>query len=159
MLAQLGRCASSSFMRRGASDASCFAPLGSKPIPLSGEVTGMDQRNKVVVKAFVHHLAANGHEGLTVDSWPDEVERNAAAIDATAGPFAIEHTSIDTLEGQREADAGFVQSIGCLEKELHVPFHLGIFVKWGAITKGQNYTATREAVRRWILEDSPQLPY
>jgi hypothetical protein len=118
----------------------------------------MDRWDKSVINAFINHLAANGHDGLTVDTWPDEEERNASAIDAMAGSFAIEHTSIDTLDGQREADVPFKQSIGCLDKQLQVPFYLGIFVKWGAITKGQNYSATCEAVKRWILEDSPQLP-
>jgi hypothetical protein len=75
-----------------------------------------------------------------------------------AGPFAIEHTSIDTIPGQREASVPFMRSLGRLEAEVTVPFNLEIAVKWGAIQKRQDYDATRLAVRRWIVEDSASLP-
>jgi hypothetical protein len=120
-----------------------------------------DAPDKRVILAFIDYLGKNGHEGLSVDSWPDDEERMDPEIDATAGPFAIEHFSVDTLPGQREARVPFLESIGALERELHgqLPFHLRVTVKWGAINKGQNYQSTKEAVRRWILGSSPTLPF
>jgi hypothetical protein len=121
--------------------------------------TQIGNTDKEVIAAFVAHL---GHDGLTVDAWPDIEEhkkgkKTEPAIDATAEKFAIEHTSIDALPNKREADASFTASIGCLEGKIDVPFHLEVFVKMDAITKGQKYAATREAVRRWIVEDAPKL--
>lgn len=54
-----------------------------------------------VINAFVTYLWENGHSCLQVDRWPDKENRNLADIDAIAGAFAIEHTSIDTLPNQR----------------------------------------------------------
>lgn len=116
-----------------------------------------DWPDQFVIEAFVTHLAANGHPGLVVDSRPDESERASAAIDATAGAFAIEHTSIDTLDGQREANAIFTKCVGCIEKEVDVPFNLSICLPWGATKKGQNYGVIQDALRRWIVEMSPTL--
>ena len=121
-----------------------------------------DWQDKVIM-AFVAHLAANGHEGLVVDSCPDKDEhakgkKTEQAIDATAGLFAIEHTSIDTLDGQREANAIFMHCVGNIEKEVQVPFHLRIIIQWGATKKGPNYSTIENALRRWIVEVSPTLP-
>jgi hypothetical protein len=37
-----------------------------------------------------------------VDRWPDREDRTKLEIDAVAGPFAIEHTQIDSFPGQSE---------------------------------------------------------
>lgn len=68
-----------------------------------------------VVEAFVAHLAANGYTGLTVDRWPERENRNSPDIDTIAGPFAIEHTSIDTLPNQRGKSHWFMKAAGGLE--------------------------------------------
>jgi len=64
--------------------------------------------------------------GLQVDRWPDEETRDSKDIDAEAGDFAIEHTSIDTIANQRRDSAWFKGAVGCLEGELHCehPFRL-----------------------------------
>jgi len=119
----------------------------------------VERWDRTVIRALVAHMEANGHTGLGVDTWPEDDKHAASPIDAVAGRFAIEHTSIDTLEGQREADVPFMKSIGCLDKQVLVPFNLTILVGWGAIKKGQDYAATCEAVKRWIVEDSPHLSW
>jgi hypothetical protein len=60
-----------------------------------------------VVEGFVSFLADQRHPGLRVEARPDVDNRNAADIDAVAGPLAIEHTSIDTRENQRRDGSWF----------------------------------------------------
>lgn len=61
--------------------------------------------DKEVVSLFVDYLARNGNPGLTVNAWPDEGNRQSSDIDAVAGPFAIEHSSVDTMANQRRDSA------------------------------------------------------
>ena len=61
--------------------------------------------DREVIAAFVRYLRQQGHPGLKVDRLPDEVNRKTGDIDAIAGPFAIEHTSINTVPHQRRDSA------------------------------------------------------
>ncbi len=111
-----------------------------------------------VVEAFVAHLAVNGYPGLGVDKWPERENRRSKDIEAIAGPFAIEHTSIDTLPNQRGKSDWFMRVTGGLEKEIpKPPYRLNIALEYDAIDVGQNWTAIREALKTWIIEDCPQL--
>jgi hypothetical protein len=53
-----------------------------------------------VIEALVAFLRARGHPGLRIDSWPERTNHESPEIDAIAGAFAIEHTSVDTLPNQ-----------------------------------------------------------
>jgi hypothetical protein len=114
-----------------------------------------------VVEAFVAHLAANGYPGLKIDKRPED-DTNVPQdmrIDAIAGQFAIEHTSIDSLPNQRGKSDWFMQAAGGLEKELpKPPYRLNITLQYDAITIGQDWAAIREALKTWVIEDCPQLP-
>jgi hypothetical protein len=111
-----------------------------------------------VVNAFIAYLRDNGYPNLCVDRRPDEENRQSKDIDAIAGEFAIEHTSIDTLPNQRGRSDWFKRATGALEKDLPTPrYRLNISLEYDAINKGQNLAAIREALRTWIIEDCPQL--
>jgi hypothetical protein len=112
-----------------------------------------------VINAFVAYLRRHGHVGLQVDRWPDKENRNSADIDAIAGHFAIEHTSIDALPNQRRDSDWFVQVVVGIEKELaeKLPFHLEITLDYTAVTKGQNWTRVREALKTWIITEAARL--
>lgn len=116
--------------------------------------------DREVVEAFVAYLREHGHPGLKVDCRPDQVNRNTSDIDAIAGPFAIEHTSIDTVRKQREASAHFECVAGGIREELmgRVPFRLSITVEWSAVRVGQDWSAIRGALKDWILTEAPSLP-
>ncbi len=115
--------------------------------------------DKEVVDAFVDYLRAHGHPGLTVDSRPDQENRNTRDIDAIAGPFAIEHTSVDTVEGQRKATAQFKIVVGGIREELRgqIAFRLNITVEWSAIRVGQDWARIRGSLKDWILTEAPSL--
>lgn len=81
----------------------------------------MDDRD--VIKAFVEYLRANGFPLLKTDCWPEDKNPNIPDIDAVAGQFAIEHTSLDTLPNQRRDADWFTQVVGGLNSEVKaIPF-------------------------------------
>jgi hypothetical protein len=113
------------------------------------------------MKAFVSFLSKkHGIAGLKVDCWPEDKNRSSKDIDAIAGPFAIEHTSIDTVEKQREASDHFNRVVGGIREELvgEVPFRLKIIVEWSAVRVRQVWSAIRGAMKDWILTEAPSLP-
>ena len=115
--------------------------------------------NRKLLNEFVTFLRKQqGYPNLQIDSYPDEKNRTTADIDAVAGQFAIEHTSIDTIPNQRLNSDRFLKVIGNLGQEFsNLPFYLGITFEENAITTGQDWLAIREALKSWILEDSSNL--
>ena len=111
-------------------------------------------KDRDVINAFVAYLQENGHPGLEVERWPDD--ESPGDIDAIAGPFAIEHTSIDTLPNQRRDTDLFAQVVGGLKEELSgsIPFRLIITLDYHAVKKGQNWSAIRNALKTWIITDA-----
>jgi hypothetical protein len=112
-----------------------------------------------VVAAFVSHLRTHGHPGLKIERRPDQENRGSPDIDAIAGTFAIEHTSVDTLPNQRRDSSWFMRVIGDLEAELGslLPFRLSVTIEYAAVTLGQDWSAVRDALRRWIVVEAPTL--
>jgi len=102
----------------------------------------------------------NGHPELRVDRRPDEKNRESADIDAVAGQFAIEHTSVDTLPNQRRDSDWFMRAAGNLEQELEAPpsFRLNITLEYYAASTSQNWAGIREALKAWIRDAAPSLP-
>lgn len=116
-------------------------------------------KDQEVVEEFVAYLAVNGYPGLLVDKWPERENRQSPDIDAIAGPFAIEHTSMDTLPNQRGKSDWFMRVVGGLEEELpRLPYRLNITLEYDAITTGQNWAVIRKALKTWIIKNSPWLP-
>lgn len=114
-----------------------------------------------VIKAFVEHLRANGFPLLKIDCWPEYKNKNSTIpdIDAVAGQFAIEHTSIDTLPNQRQDSNYFMHVVGGLKSEIKsIPFRLKIIIEYSAVAKGQNWAAIRESLNVWIISDAHNLP-
>ena len=113
-----------------------------------------------VIDAFVAHLGMNGHPGLQVDRRPDKENSNSSDIDAIAGHFAIEHTSVDTLTNQRRDSNWFVRAAGGIETELpsKPDFRLSITLEYDAVVKGQNWSTIRDALKTWITTEASSLP-
>ena len=105
-----------------------------------------------VVAAFVVHLADEGHPGLTVDARPDLDNRDSFDIDAIAGPFAIEHTSIDTIENQRRDGRWFADVVTPLELIFRerFPFRLRLVFPHDGIARGQDWQALQVALYNWL---------
>jgi len=99
----------------------------------------------------------NGHPELRVDRRPDEKDGESADIDAVAGQFAIEHTSVDTLPNQRRDSDWFMRAAGNLEQELEAPpsFRLNITLEYYAASTSQNWAGIREALKAWIRDAAP----
>ncbi len=113
-----------------------------------------------VIDAFVAHLREQGYPGLRVERRPDVENRGSSDIDAIAGAFAIEHTSIDTLPNQRRDSDWFMRAAGGLEQEFDstLPFLLIITIEYNAVGKGQDWAAIRAALKSWVANEAPRLP-
>lgn len=113
--------------------------------------------DKKVIGLFVKYLADQGHPGIEVDAWPDEEQ--PSEIDAIAGPFAIEHTSVDTIPNQRRDGAWFVRVVKPLEDEFRcrLPFRLVLTFPYEGIQTGQDWARITSALRNWVLDEAPRL--
>ena len=116
-----------------------------------------------VIDAFIEYLRKHGYPELTVTSYPDKENQSSPDIDAIAGPFAIEHTSIDTLPNQRRNNDWFKKVLGNLEQEFEgqLSFRMGITIPYDAVSKGkgQDWITIQNALKNWIREKSPLLGY
>lgn len=114
-----------------------------------------------VIAAFIKHLGKHGHSELNICQHPDKENRISSDIDAIAGPFAIEHTSIDTLPNQRRNNEWFMKVVEGLEEEFsrQLSFRLSINFYDGSIAKGQDWKKIRQGFKNWINEenDNPRL--
>lgn len=115
--------------------------------------------DREVINVFVEYLRNFSHPGLTVDDWPEDKNRNSPDIDIIAGPYAIEHTSVDYLPNQRRDSDWFMRATHGLDQEFStiIPFRLNIRIEYDAIGKGQNWIAIREALKVWITQEAPKL--
>ncbi len=114
-----------------------------------------------VINAFVGYLRKCGFPGLKVDRWPDKEQENQGTleIDAIAGPFAIEHTSIDTLQNQRRDSDWFFKVVGGIKEELSwIPIRLTITLEYDAVQTGQDWANIRTKLMTWIKNESIDLP-
>lgn len=115
-----------------------------------------------VVDAFVNHLKLNGHPNLKIVRRPDKEKVKGDKkqdIDAVAGNFAIEHTSIDTVHNQTRDSARFLKVVKDLEKELSdtLNFRLEIIFPYDGVSRGQNWNGIRESLKAWIINTSHEL--
>lgn len=115
--------------------------------------------DKEVIRHFVKYLSEQGNPGLEVDIWPDEENRESIEIDSIAGPFAIEHTSIDTIPNQRRNAAWFSEVVKSLEDEFRckLPYRLVLTFPYEGIQTGQNWPRITTAIRNWVLYEAPKL--
>jgi hypothetical protein len=105
-------------------------------------------RDAEVVEAFVAFKAAHGYPGLKIDRRPEK--EKDGEIEAVAGPFAIEHTSIDTLPDQRQLSAYLMQMIGDLETAVVTHQPMQVFLHYDAVEPGQDWPAIKAALKQWL---------
>lgn len=116
-------------------------------------------RQNECIDQFVAVLRTNGYPDLRVEDYPDE--RNSGDIDAIAGSFAIEHTSVDGIPDQRGHDARFSKLIEGLRDELkHFDFQANVTFSYNDLLEltTQSIPSTRTALIDWLREVLPQLP-
>jgi hypothetical protein len=123
---------------------------------MSGKIRKLGDKRVVVL--FVEYLAHRLYPGLKIERFPDE--EVSGDIDAIAGQFAIEHTSIDTIPQQSRDAAWFLESIGSLEQEFEgkLPFRLFLTLPYTGIQWGQDWQELRTALQKWVADESAMLP-
>jgi hypothetical protein len=120
------------------------------------------EHDKRLILAFVEYLRHHGHPTLEVERWPDcEPEnRNREEIDAIAGRFAIEHTSVEVLKNQRGADQLFLRFFDGFENEVvpHLSCYLDIALDYYAIERCHDWESRREILKELIISECPGWP-
>ena len=119
-----------------------------------------DLDDRTVVEYFVSHLCKINCQNIKIDSIPDEQNRTSSDIDAVAGNYAIEHTSIDTIPNQRKDSNHFLQAVNLLEDGLKsiIDFRIDITIPYSGIKVGQNWNVINASLKLWILESARTLP-
>ena len=110
-------------------------------------------REQRIIRLFVKHLAKYHVEAnIEIDQWPDKINRDTQDIDAIAGPFAIEHTSIDSVENQRQHNDWYLQVVNGLEQIISEAVTGGLSITFGyqTVTKGINWESLRADLINWI---------
>ncbi len=121
--------------------------------------------NRELIDAFTTHLGRQkGYPNLEVDRWPDEENRQSPEIDALAGPFAIEHTSIDALPDQRRADDWYSRIVAGLDREIASfvdceSTGFTIALEFNAIRAGMDWNRVRADLKRWISKHASCLSH
>ena len=111
-----------------------------------------------IVEAFVSYLAKERYPGICVEARPDLDNRRSSDIDAIAGPLAIEHTSVDTIENQRRDSAWFgkiaftTRAALRLDSDLSAPAHFPVRGSHG----GTGLERNQGGVRRLDIPCCPQ---
>lgn len=128
--------------------------------PLALRVMARTVQEKRVIQEFVAHLGATELPGLEVDAWPDIPNSSSPDIDAIAGPFAIEHTSLDTVAYQRRDGAWFSRVVGSISASVgrRISFRLDIVFPYDGIAQGQDWDEISQALEKWIANVAPSLP-
>jgi hypothetical protein len=113
----------------------------------------------IVIKEFAAELSLRDNRKVRIDRWPDNVNSKSEDIDALAGRYAIEHTSLDTVPMQRQASAYFMKAVGDLERDLKdsISFRLTITIPYDGVKKGQDWPGIKAKLRDWIVNDAPKL--
>lgn len=116
--------------------------------------------DKEVITLFVKYIATQDNPGLKVDNWPDEKNRTSTDIDAIAGCFAIEHTSVDFIPNQRRDADWFLQVVKSLEDEFcnKLKFRLVLTFPYECVRTGQDWSRITAAIRKWVMVEAPKLP-
>ena len=83
-----------------------------------------DLSDNKVVECFVSHFGKVNRLNLKIDSIPDEENRRTSDIDAIAGKYAIEHTSIDAIQNQRKDSSHYLQVVGLFLDDLEQNYRL-----------------------------------
>lgn len=119
----------------------------------------MKDREGALLEAFVGYLESYGHPGLRIEERPDHQNRVGQDIDALAGPYAIEHTTIDASPDQRQKEHRFQDVVGGLGAQCSasVGARLNILFEYGAVRPGQDWPTIRQALKDWLLETAPAL--
>ena len=105
--------------------------------------------DKEIIVKFIEQLNRANDSSVKIDSFPD--------IDAIAGKYAIEHTSIDTIKNQRRDSDWFMKVIEGLEKKFSstLDYRLNITFPWDSVKPGQDWPIIRSSLYKWILKESP----
>jgi hypothetical protein len=118
-----------------------------------------------VMFAALDALSLRWSERFTVVAFPDEIEREAPAIDllvaGASGEMAIEHTLVESFPQRIFDDRLFVALAAEVERrltnELPMPGHYRVVLKPGEIRRRQDIEGVAAAIVDWARTSAPDL--
>lgn len=122
---------------------------------------------KECIEFFLSQINNTFKIGTSILEYPDETIRNQKACDAIASigrtTVAIEHTSMDCYQNQREENALFLEFFNpvkeTLEKELKAPGKFNISTDSRINLKGFDYNKVRPLIIKSCLEQAKKLKF
>jgi len=118
---------------------------------------------KRCIETFVSGYSELKDTSFKIEKWPDQ--NNPGDIDALASDgnedLAIEHTSIDSFEKQREDDAVFKKVFSSISKELNGCFdgRVTVIVPIKAVRFKNDQNTIRKDLKEFLEGVIPDLPY
>jgi hypothetical protein len=128
---------------------------------------GRDDRDKRLCLAAAQRLADRRGGGALRDvRYPDNVNRTDPAIDLIAmgdvGAIAVEHTVLETFQGQITDNVRFQQLLGDMTDRIGVtlptPGHYHLAVPVEAVAGIKPTDTVQEAIETWIRDKAATLP-
>lgn len=99
--------------------------------------------------------------GHVIESRPDQDERYLPAIDAIAGPYAIEQTSIDSYKDQRKSDDRLKGLTRNLETKFgpEIGFRLIISIATKTLSMRRDWSQQQKALCNWLQGPQTELEW
>jgi hypothetical protein len=116
--------------------------------------------DRETINNFIAYLGDEYFVDRTDLTFPDDNNRSSADIDALVGNIAIEHTSIDSIKGQRENNAKF-QLVFVPTMEEFSPFvnaHYWMVVAFKDVQRINKPAEAAKVVRSWFIDQVIPLP-
>lgn len=120
---------------------------------------------KGAIAAFLTKYSSTVGLEYTVTQVPDEINRTTPDIDAFAEaaggpPLAIEHTLIQTLQGQKQDNANFMEIFVPLSERLapELPSDLQVIVGHGVLERGMKWKTIAQALEKWVVANAEGFP-
>jgi hypothetical protein len=115
------------------------------------------------VQAFVEHLATGPYPGLHIESWPEDLNRSSPEVEALCEGngvrIAIEHTSVDFVEGQRGVGAQFQACADRLREVLseRLTCRTRVFLPYDTREHGIKWNEACRVILAWLVENLDSL--
>lgn len=127
----------------------------------------MTKNEKSVIEVLRKHICKCSANEMQHESYPEEIGSSIGVrlCDATwkglGITYAVEHTTIDSFNGQRYDDDRFRKVMEKLEKEWshHPDNWIEIAIEVAAIPTGVNWDNLSGQIQAWLIQNIPSLPY
>lgn len=123
------------------------------------------KRQDIIISEFIVYLTKTRSIPFQIICWPDKLNRSSKDIDAIAEGddirIAIEHTTIDTVNKQREDSDRFMKVFKEIETHLFtkVADKIRLTVDFYVVQNKINWQKLQQTLKDWLEKNIPTLPF